>query len=86
MFERAGYQGYADTVYKVLKESPPGPTSSHTTLEIPPLTLLCGSQTLSTTGESGPLSVGVPPSLPVTTSQHAGSQDRSHGELCVGMC
>ena len=26
VFERAGYQGYADTVYKVLKESLPGPT------------------------------------------------------------
>ena len=52
---------------------------------VSPLTFPSGSQTLSTTGGSGPLSVGVPPSLPVTTSQHAGSQDWSHGELCVGM-
>lgn len=33
VFKNAGYQGYADTVYNVLKESLPGPTSSHTTLE-----------------------------------------------------
>ena len=29
VFERAGYQGYADTVHKVLRQSPPGHTSSH---------------------------------------------------------